>query len=71
MGIDKKALMDVAHLVAGHCRSGKTRLAGMDIMEFNMHFLGLNTEQGEEDKTLSVALDFLKEMLPPQEEEKQ
>jgi arginase family enzyme len=71
VGIDKKALMDVAHLIESHCRSGKTHLAGMDIMEFNMHFLGLKTEQGEEDKTLSVALDFLKELLPPQEEEKQ
>ena len=40
----------------------------MDIMEFNMHFLGLKTEQGKKDKTLSVALDFLKELLPSQEE---
>jgi arginase family enzyme len=69
IGIDRKALMDVAHLVGGHCRSGKTRLAGMDIMEFNMHFLGLKTEQGKKDRTLSVALDFLKELLQLQEEE--
>jgi arginase family enzyme len=71
MGIDKKALMDVAHLIAGHCRSGKACLAGMDIMEFNMHFLGLKTEQGKKDRTVSVALDFLKELLPSEEEEKQ
>jgi arginase family enzyme len=64
IGIDKKALMDVARLVAGHCRSGKTCLAGMDIMEFNMHFLGLKTEQGKKDRTLFIALDFLKELLP-------
>jgi arginase family enzyme len=71
MGIDRKALMDVAHLMAGHCRSGKTRLAGMDIMEFNMHFLGLKIEQGKKDRTLSIALDFLKKLFPSEEEEKQ
>jgi arginase family enzyme len=71
IGIDKKALIDAARLIAGQCRSGKTRLAGLDIMEFNMHFLGLKTEQGKKDSTLSIALDFLKELLPLQEEEKQ
>jgi arginase family enzyme len=71
IGIDKKALIDAARLIAGHCRSGKTRLAGMDIMEFNMHFLGLKTEQGKKDRTVSIALDFVKELLSLHEEEKQ
>ena len=63
MGMDKDTLMDVAHIIAGLCRTGKLRLCGMDMMEFNMHFLGIEIEPGKKDDTLSVALEFLKALL--------
>jgi arginase family enzyme len=63
MGIDRDALMNVARITAEHCRSGRFRLAGMDVMEFNMHFLGLETKEGMKDETASVALDFIKELM--------
>ena len=62
-GIDREALMNVARTVADICRSGKFRLVGMDVMEFNIHFLGLETNEGTKDKTISIALDFLKELI--------
>jgi arginase family enzyme len=58
-GIEEKALLHIAHLVAKGCRSGKFRLAGLDVMEFNMHLLGITTEDGVEDATVRVARDFI------------
>ena len=63
MGIDKKALMDVARIIAEGCRDGKYCLAGMDAVEFNVHFLGLEYAPGKRDETLSVALDFFNMLL--------
>ena len=68
VGIERKALMDVARIIADRCRSGKFRLAGMDVMEFNIHFLGLEIGPGTKDDTISVALDFINEMLSGQRE---
>jgi len=58
-GISKKNILDVAHLIAEACRQGNFNIAGMDIMEFNMHFLGIETPDGTKDRTLDLAVAFL------------
>jgi arginase family enzyme len=62
-GIDRSALMGIARIVGESARAGKFRLAGVDIMEFNVHFLELETPGGTKDETLGVARDFLAELL--------
>jgi arginase family enzyme len=63
MGMDKETLMDVVHIISDLCHTGKLQLAGMDVMEFNMHFLGIEIEPGTKDDTLVVAVEFLKALL--------
>jgi arginase family enzyme len=58
-GIEAKALLHIAHLIANGCQSGKFKLAGLDVMEFNMHLLGITTDDGVEDATVPVARDFI------------
>jgi arginase family enzyme len=63
MGMDREALMDVVHIIADLCHTGRLKLAGMDVMEFNMHFLGIEVDPGKKDDTLSVAVEVLKALL--------
>jgi arginase family enzyme len=58
-GIDERALLYVARTIAKGCRSGLFSLVGLDVMEFNMHLVGLESEQGVQDKTVATALDFI------------
>lgn len=62
-GIDKSALMHVGRIIGEGAQAGKYRLAGVDIMEFNVHFLGMKTPGGAMDDTVGVAHDFLAELL--------
>ena len=62
-GIERDALMSVARIVGESARAGRFRLAGADIMEFNVHFLDIETPGGIKDETLGVARDFLAELL--------
>ena len=55
----KKNILDVALLIAEACRQGKFIIAGMDIMEFNMHFLGIEMPDGTKDTTLDLVKEFL------------
>lgn len=63
IGIDRLALLDVARIVADGCRQGRFQLAGVDAMEFNMHFLGIEYEPGKKDGTLETVLAFMAELL--------
>ena len=63
VGINREALMNVARITARNCRSGRFQLVGMDVMEFNIHFLRLETKDGMKDETVSIALDFIKELI--------
>lgn len=67
-GIQRKALMDVAAIITAGCQSGKFRLAGLDVMEFNMHFLGLEIGPEIRDDTVSVALSFISKVFSGLEE---
>jgi arginase family enzyme len=59
-GIGKKNLMDIAGLIADDCRRKRFQIIGLDIMEFNMHFLGIRTPQGINDSTLDLVKEFIK-----------
>ena len=58
-GISEKNILDVAHIISRECREGKFRIAGLDIMEFNMHFLGIETPEGIKDSTLALVEQFI------------
>jgi len=59
-GISKQNLLDVANIIASECCQGRFKIAGLDIMEFNMHFLGIETPSGIKDSTLTLVGEFIK-----------
>ena len=64
IGINRQNLLDIAGIIADGNRNKNYRLVGFDIMEFNMHFLGIKTTEGIEDSTLSLVQDFIKRLIP-------
>jgi arginase family enzyme len=62
-GISKQNLLDIASIITNECHSGKYEIAGLDIMEFNMHFLGIETPGGIKDDTLNLVKDFIKRLV--------
>jgi arginase family enzyme len=62
-GLDETALNAIANALEQRMASGDVCLAGMDVMEFNMHFLGITVEPGKKDATASVALNFINQLL--------
>jgi len=62
-GISQQALMDIAATVDEVLRNSDIKLAGMDAVEFNMHFLGLSVNTEKKDRTMPVTLDFFKHLL--------
>lgn len=58
-GISRQNLLDAASIIASECGHGKFKIAGLDIMEFNMHFLGIDTPDGAKDSTLTLVGDFI------------
>ena len=59
-GISKQNLLDVASIIASECCRRNLKIAGLDIMEFNMHFLGIETPSGIKDETLALVGEFTK-----------
>jgi arginase family enzyme len=59
-GISRQNILDIAGIIAGGCRDNSFMLVGFDIMEFNMHFLGIKSADGVEDFTLPLVQDFIK-----------
>ncbi|MBW1803591.1 MAG: hypothetical protein JRJ85_23035, partial [Deltaproteobacteria bacterium] len=64
-GISKKALLDIAVIIGQQVQEGLFSLIGYDIMEFNMHFLGLSTATGIEDNTMDVVREFMTALESP------
>jgi arginase family enzyme len=62
-GISQQNILDIANIIAGSCRRGKYEIAGLDIMEFNMHFLGIEAPSNIQDSTLSLVGEFIKALL--------
>ncbi|MBI2992952.1 MAG: arginase family protein [Gammaproteobacteria bacterium] len=63
-GISREQLLEIASLLAAKIRHGNASLAGLDVMEFNMHFLGMQTGDGTRDETLEAVHAFLDTLLP-------
>jgi arginase family enzyme len=61
-GISKQNLLDIAGIIAGECCRGRFKIAGLDIMEFNMHFLGIETPRGIKDSTLTLVGEFIESL---------
>jgi arginase family enzyme len=59
-GITRENLLDIARIIAEGSQNGNFMLVGFDIMEFNIHFLGIETTEGGKDLTLPLVLDFIK-----------
>jgi arginase family enzyme len=59
-GITRENLLDIARIIAEGSRNGNFTLVGFDIMEFNIHFLGIETADGEKDLTLPLVHEFIK-----------
>lgn len=62
-GLSVGNILHTAYLIKQACKSQKARLTGFDIMEFNMHFLGIDAGSGFRDNTLGLAGDFIKSLL--------
>jgi hypothetical protein len=62
-GISYQNILDTAGLIRETARRKKAGLVGLDIMEFNMHFLGLETEDGIRDNTLKLVSDYMETLL--------
>ena len=58
-GISRENLLDIAGIIAEGCRQGRFEIAGLDVMEFNMHFLGIEMPDGVKDRTLSLVGDYI------------
>jgi arginase family enzyme len=57
-GLSRQGVLDVANAVAAACRRGQFTICGLDVMEFNMHFLGIETPGGARDATLELVGGF-------------
>ena len=58
-GISEQNILDIARILADECNRGKFTIAGLDIMEFNMHFLGIEMPDGTKDTTLSLVKKYI------------
>ena len=58
-GISEQNILDIAAIITEECRQGRFKIAGLDIMEFNMHFLGIETPDGIKDTTLLLVEKFI------------
>jgi arginase family enzyme len=58
-GISEQNLLDITRIITDECRRGEFTIAGLDIMEFNMHFLGIETPDGIKDTTLPMVEKFI------------
>ena len=58
-GLSREHILEIARTIANSCRQGKFTVCGLDVMEFNMHFLGIRTPDGTRDTTLDLAGGFI------------
>lgn len=62
-GLSRENITDVASAISRRIEAGATSLAGFDIVEFNMHFLGIETDDGLKDSTLDTVAAFVGMLL--------
>ena len=52
-------VLEIAQVIAELCSEQRHQLAGLDVMEFNAHFLGIQTTDGVSDDTIGLVRDFI------------
>lgn len=62
-GLNRRQLCDAAAVIADALAAKGACLAGFDVMEFNVHFLGIETPDGCRDQTLTVVDEFIGGLL--------
>ena len=62
-GLDARQLLGAARVIRETIQERRLFLAGLDVVEFNMHFLGLRTDDGEKDDTAGVAFQFIRTIM--------
>lgn len=60
VGLDEMSLMKIAWVVSKRVGEGRFELAGFDVSEIDVHFLGLEGPEGEKDRTEEVCNMFIK-----------
>jgi arginase family enzyme len=58
-GLSERNILNIMTTIINQCRQGNFTTAGLDIMEINTHFLGLELADGKKDNTL----EFIKKIL--------
>jgi arginase family enzyme len=62
-GLGAEDLLQIAGQIRRVSRKKKARLAGLDFMEINQHFLGLEMENGGKDETMPLVAKFMRRIL--------
>jgi arginase family enzyme len=58
-GLGEQDILDILATIVDQCRRGNFTFAGMDIMEINTHFLGIEVGGGKKD----VTLEFIEKLF--------
>lgn len=62
-GLSQEALIGIAGIIYNKCNREHLQIAGIDIMELNIHFLGIETPGGIKDMTSDLVKSFLMELI--------
>lgn len=62
-GLSRNNIMDIASIINNICLRGNIDLVGLDVMEFNMHFLGAKSPGEFEDQTIPLIKGFIRTLL--------
>ncbi|MFH1537489.1 MAG: arginase family protein [bacterium] len=63
IGVSPGELFDMAGQIAVRQRNGKFILAGVDVMEMDVHLIDVRPRNGTQNRTLEIAVLFLKTLL--------
>jgi arginase family enzyme len=63
-GISRENMLDIARVINHRIEEAQQTLIGLDIMEFNMHFLGISIDDDCRDQTLEMILEFINTLIP-------
>jgi arginase family enzyme len=63
IGISENNLYEIAKRINFFINSNNFELVGLDIMEINIHFLGLKIKNGIKDRTLNICKNYLKNLF--------
>ena len=62
-GMDERALLGLATAFGRAIATGRIRLAGMDVMEVDVHTAGVRLRSGREDRTVPLLAEMIREII--------